>query len=735
MKVCSYIAAVALLAAYAPVATDAQAVMNARAQDPLARGSRLDVPLPIARKFESEFRRMGSSLSSLVDWAEKSSGLHVKDLPEEYIYFIDVPGLRKADIQVTLEGTQYVAIKGSKECPQNERHCVDRTISHEFKLKDDINPEHISVNLENGVLRIHVPKANPPKRSFPISIVDALLGRDATPKDNAESIAIDHEGTLSAEAKERLDNPERYSSYEDTQDMLDQAAESANAAGTNIYQRAKGAAGNVADAVTDAKRKVNQGYENVKDTIHDAEDKVTGAYEAVQHSAHRAAEKIHKATKSNTQRAIDVVDETQQDAKDRANIAVENAKANARDVKDSIKNQANQAQNAAAQKVDQAKDQANNAANYVANKASDAYDYTADKAAQAAEAVRLTGRDAYEATKEQAQVAADKAAQKASEATDTVKEQAKVVADKTAQKAGEAYDATKQKAAEAYDTTSDYASKKAEEAKVQAKVAADKAANKASDAAEVIKEKASEAYDATKQKAAEVKDAAADTIAEQVAGVKKAAERAAQGAKVGYQEGKVEEKVREAKKTAGGWWGRADFPKIHPTTDSDSVSNDSKVTTTTITDEPAQQTVTAVNQSPLHRQRHRHPDAASLLRSTPSPRPRANSMTPTDIQRLHVRLVTSDQPPRRLHGDASTVAAPLSARHPSTSAAEARQSLGDMTDADATALLAAVAAQPPRLAWLPQTRPARTQVSLPPTLRQIFEELGDVSPRRKGLGN
>ncbi|KAJ3699126.1 hypothetical protein LUZ61_002831 [Rhynchospora tenuis] len=101
----------------------------------------------------------------------------ILETPKEYTFVIDVPGLSKSDIQVTLEEGKLLVIKsngkrkreeeeGSKYLRLERRAVLKFT--RKFKLPDDANAEAILAKCENGVLSVVVPKLPPPEKKTKI---------------------------------------------------------------------------------------------------------------------------------------------------------------------------------------------------------------------------------------------------------------------------------------------------------------------------------------------------------------------------------------------------------------------------------------------------------------------------------------------------------------------------------------------------------------------------------------
>ncbi|KAL3723505.1 hypothetical protein ACJRO7_035651 [Eucalyptus globulus] len=100
----------------------------------------------------------------------------ILETPKEYVFYFDVPGLSKSDVQVTVEDDQKSLVirsngKRKREDAEEDEGCkyvrlerrVPRNLTRKFRLPDDANPSAISAKCENGVLTITVEKLPAPK--------------------------------------------------------------------------------------------------------------------------------------------------------------------------------------------------------------------------------------------------------------------------------------------------------------------------------------------------------------------------------------------------------------------------------------------------------------------------------------------------------------------------------------------------------------------------------------------
>ena len=108
--------------------------------------------------------------------------INVKETCEEYIMEVAVPGLKKEWVRINLtnEGLLHMAIVNKMEHKEEEKECVcrrdrhERYLRHEFSygnyeqsytLPDDVERDHISASVADGILTIVIPKLTPEKEA------------------------------------------------------------------------------------------------------------------------------------------------------------------------------------------------------------------------------------------------------------------------------------------------------------------------------------------------------------------------------------------------------------------------------------------------------------------------------------------------------------------------------------------------------------------------------------------
>jgi HSP20 family protein len=108
---------------------------------------------------------------------------------EEIVFTADVPGVRREDLDITLEDG-VLSIKGQRRYEGNgkEKVWLGRSygaFERSFTLPDTVDPEHLSADLADGVLTVRVaqlPKAKPRKITIGVKAGAELPEAAATAK-------------------------------------------------------------------------------------------------------------------------------------------------------------------------------------------------------------------------------------------------------------------------------------------------------------------------------------------------------------------------------------------------------------------------------------------------------------------------------------------------------------------------------------------------------------------------
>ncbi|KAM7471898.1 hypothetical protein LguiA_010081 [Lonicera macranthoides] len=104
----------------------------------------------------------------------------ILDTPKEYIFYMDVPGLSKSDIQVTVEEENTLVIRSSGkrkreeegECKylRLERRAPPHKVQRKFRLPENSNVSAITAKCENGVLTVLLEKLPPKSKTVQVAI-------------------------------------------------------------------------------------------------------------------------------------------------------------------------------------------------------------------------------------------------------------------------------------------------------------------------------------------------------------------------------------------------------------------------------------------------------------------------------------------------------------------------------------------------------------------------------------
>ncbi|KAI3524916.1 hypothetical protein L1887_03585 [Cichorium endivia] len=138
----------------------------------------LDVPDAIGKMiFPSSHSHHGSRNGE----SEGNIAVDILETPKELIMYMDVPGLSKSDIQVTVEEEKLLVVRsnGKRKREENEEEgCkylrlerrAPRNLMRKFRLPDNCNTSAISAKCENGVLTVTVEKIPPPPKSRTVEV-------------------------------------------------------------------------------------------------------------------------------------------------------------------------------------------------------------------------------------------------------------------------------------------------------------------------------------------------------------------------------------------------------------------------------------------------------------------------------------------------------------------------------------------------------------------------------------
>lgn len=133
--------------------------------------------------FFGRYRQMANRMAS--DGGEAEVGTRfdwrpVADISEskkEYLIKAELPEVERKDVHVSVDGGM-VTIRGERKMDKEDEDATQHRVesyygsfSRSFALPDNVDPEKISAETKNGVLKVHLPKT---KEAQPKSIEVAV---------------------------------------------------------------------------------------------------------------------------------------------------------------------------------------------------------------------------------------------------------------------------------------------------------------------------------------------------------------------------------------------------------------------------------------------------------------------------------------------------------------------------------------------------------------------------------
>jgi len=118
---------------------------------------------------------MGSMLGTAMSPRTFDPSIDVRANDEEIVFVCDVPGVREADLEVTVDN-RVLTIKGARRFESNdgEQVMLGRAygaFQRAFQLPDMLDDANLSAKLADGVLTIRIPKhPNAKRRRIQISV-------------------------------------------------------------------------------------------------------------------------------------------------------------------------------------------------------------------------------------------------------------------------------------------------------------------------------------------------------------------------------------------------------------------------------------------------------------------------------------------------------------------------------------------------------------------------------------
>lgn len=107
-------------------------------------------------------------------WAPK---VDIKEAEKEFVVFADIPGVDPNDIDIEMDGNT-LTVKGERKTKKEDKaenyYRLERTTGkfyRQFTLPESVDSSKIVAKTKNGVLAIHLPKAEEGKNNRKITIL------------------------------------------------------------------------------------------------------------------------------------------------------------------------------------------------------------------------------------------------------------------------------------------------------------------------------------------------------------------------------------------------------------------------------------------------------------------------------------------------------------------------------------------------------------------------------------
>ncbi|XP_065871888.1 18.1 kDa class I heat shock protein-like [Euphorbia lathyris] len=101
-------------------------------------------------------RETAAVAATRVDW---------KETPEAHIFTVDLPGMKKEEVKVEVQDGRVLQICGERTREQEDKndkwHRVERSsgkFMRRFRLPENAKMDEVKATMENGVLKVAVPK-------------------------------------------------------------------------------------------------------------------------------------------------------------------------------------------------------------------------------------------------------------------------------------------------------------------------------------------------------------------------------------------------------------------------------------------------------------------------------------------------------------------------------------------------------------------------------------------------
>jgi HSP20 family protein len=111
--------------------------------------------------------RFGSSNGGNVEWAPSAD---ISETDKEYLIRAELPAVKKEDVKVTVDSGM-ITIEGERKQQKEEKnekmHRVESfygQFTRSFSLPESVDENAIRCDSKDGVLTVHIPKAQSPKQ-------------------------------------------------------------------------------------------------------------------------------------------------------------------------------------------------------------------------------------------------------------------------------------------------------------------------------------------------------------------------------------------------------------------------------------------------------------------------------------------------------------------------------------------------------------------------------------------
>jgi HSP20 family protein len=127
--------------------------------------SLMTIPADVDRLFEDFF----SPAPFHAGWPSAAPAVDVEETPDGYAFRADLPGMQPKDVKITMNGDT-LTLRGERKREEKKTegalHRIERSygsFERSFTLEQPVRADQIKASYRDGVLEIHVPKADEAK--------------------------------------------------------------------------------------------------------------------------------------------------------------------------------------------------------------------------------------------------------------------------------------------------------------------------------------------------------------------------------------------------------------------------------------------------------------------------------------------------------------------------------------------------------------------------------------------